>query len=140
MQTSTIKTAQQVRDIMTSLVETVSVHSSLAEVNALMVRKSIRHVPVIDGTALIGIISRTDIDRLSFSGLFGEEEGEESVFDLLALDQVMRHNPRSVKEDDDLQTVAAIFVNEEFHALPVVDNDNNIKGIITTTDMMRLFL
>lgn len=128
-------------DVMTHSVVFVDVSDSLSDVDSLMARKSIRHIPVTDAGKLVGIISKTDINRLSFSGLFTDDSDEEiSVFDLFSIEEVMRHNPRTVKQEEPIAQAIQILVNEEFHALPVVNSSNDLCGIITTTDLLKLML
>jgi CBS domain-containing protein len=61
---------------------------------------------------------------------------------MLTIPQVMSHKPRVVKESDTIKQVAEVLASEEFHALPVVkDNDESVlAGIVTTTDVIRYML
>lgn len=56
-------TGQTVGDIFTDEVETVSPETSVAEVADLMSTKKIHTLPVVEGTKLVGIISRIDLIR-----------------------------------------------------------------------------
>ena len=51
----------------------------------------------------------------------------------------MTSKPKTVSSDTIIRDLAEIFVKEEFHALPVVDN-GELKGIVTTTDVVKYFL
>lgn len=128
---------------MTRKVVTVQVEEKLEAVRNLMNQKKIRHLPVLYGTQLVGIVSRTDINRLTFGSLFeGQQDADEAMFQMLSLRQVMSHKPRIVHKSDSIRAVAEIFLKEEFHALPVVDDKNESKlvGIVTTTDIIRKLL
>lgn len=138
-----MKKNEIVETIMTREVLTVQVKDDLQAARDLIIKNKIRHVPVMQGKKLVGIISRTDINRLSFSTIFTEEgEGEEEVFDLLTIAQVMTHKPRVVNKSTSIREVAQILTEEEFHALPVVDEKDPSKlvGIVTTTDVIRYLL
>ena len=88
----------------------------------------------------MGIISRTDINRLTFGALFeGQEGADEAILDMLTISQVMTSKPKTVSSDSIIRDLAEIFVKEDFHALPVVDN-GELKGIVTTTDVVKYFL
>jgi CBS domain-containing protein len=92
------------------------------------------------GTHVSGIISATDINRLTFGSLFENQEGaDEAVLEMLSIPQVMTSKPRTVNSEDSIKDVAEIFSKEQFHALPVVDGDE-LKGIVTTTDVIRYML
>ena len=58
---------------------------------------------------------------------------------MLTISQVMTSKPKTVSSDTIIRDLAEIFVKEEFHALPVVDN-GELKGIVTTTDVMKYLL
>ncbi|MEK6781678.1 MAG: CBS domain-containing protein [Bacteroidota bacterium] len=138
-----MKRREQVSTILTKNVHTVQLDDSLVQVRDLMHHHGIRHVPVIQGKQLVGIISKTDINRLTFSSLFaGQEPADEAVFEMLNIGQVMSHKPRVVKISDSIHEVAEILAQEEFHALPVVDDqdENKLVGIVTTTDVIKYML
>ncbi len=128
---------------MTHEVMTVQVKDDLQAARDLIIKNKIRHVPVLQGKKLVGIISRTDINRLSFSTIFTDEgEGNDEVFEMLTIAQVMTHKPRVVTKTSTIREIAQILTEEEFHALPVVDTKDSAKlvGIVTTTDVIRYLL
>ncbi len=138
-----MKKREPVSHIMTENVRSVQINEDLKEVNAIINKHKIRHLPVMKGTELVGIISRTDLNRLTFSGLFeGQEDADEAVFEMLKLSQVMTHKPKVVKSTDSIKDVAEIFATSEFHALPVVNNSDasKLEGIVTTTDVIKYML
>lgn len=132
-----------VNTIMTRNIHVVQLEDKLTDARELIRKHAIRHVPVIYGKQLVGIISKTDLNRLTFSSLFaGQDEADEAVFDMLTIAQVMSHRPRVVKANETIKHVAEILSTEEFHALPVVDDKDETKlvGIVTTTDVIRYML
>jgi len=138
-----MKKKEPVSTIMTRHAYTVQLTDSLYQVRDLILKHEIRHVPVVDGDKLVGIISKTDMNRLSFSTLFaGEGQADDAVFEMLSIAQVMSQKPRVVKASDSIRTVAEILAKEEFHALPVVDEheESKLVGIVTTTDVIRYML
>lgn len=131
---------EPVSTIMTRSVITANVSDNLRQVNSLMKKNNVRHMPVVSGTKLVGIVSRTDIMRLSFGDMFDDHTSADgTVFDTLTLEQVMMNNPRTVDENTSIKEVAEIFSKEEFHALPVMNN-GDVTGIISTTDLMKYLL
>jgi len=132
-----------VSTIMTSHVLSVNIEDNLREVKELINKHKIRHVPVVKGKKLIGIISRTDINRLTFSNYFDEQEdADDAVFEMLTISQVMTHKPKVVKQTATIKEVAELFAKSEFHALPVVSEKDpaKLEGIVTTTDVIRYML
>lgn len=129
-----------VSTIMTRNLVTADINDSLKHVNTLLKENKIRHVPVVSGSKLVGIISKSDIMRLSFGDIFeGQDEVDETVFDLLKLEQVMVSNPSVITENETIQEVAEKFTKVEFHALPVV-KEGQIVGIVSTTDLVKYLL
>lgn len=126
--------------IMTRDPVTVDLHASLSEVKEMMARHGYRHFPVVSGGELVGIISQTDVMRLSFGNLFdGQEEIDGTMLDMLTTEQVMMSNPTSVPVDCTVGEVAHLLIRVDFHALPVVDG-RKIVGIVSTTDVIRYFM
>ncbi len=137
-----MKNQALVSDIMTREVLTVDAGSKLKVAEKLMKQKHIRHMPVVKGERLVGMISLNDLLRLSFVDAYGYEE-EESVdtalYQMLNVEQVMSGNPKIIQAGQSIAEVAKIFVREDYHALPVL-NDDALAGIVTTTDVIRYML
>ena len=135
-----MKKREPISHIMTSHVFTVKETDQLVDVLHIFRKNIIRHLPVMKGNVVSGIISSTDVNRLTFGSLFENQEGaDEAVLEMLSIPQVMTAKPRMVDPNDLIRDVAEIFANEEFHALPVVE-DGVLKGIVTTTDVIRYML
>ncbi len=135
-----MKRREPISHIMTKAVITVSQNDDLRKVIEKLKSNSIRHIPVVNGKEVVGIISRTDINRLTFGALFDGQEGvDEAILDMLTIPQVMTSKPKTLSSETIIKDLAATFVKEEFHALPVVDN-GELKGIVTTTDVIKYFL
>jgi acetoin utilization protein AcuB len=138
-----MKQREIVSSIMTKEVLTVQINDKLTDVLKTLQAKKIRHIPVMQGKQLVGIISKTDINRLTFSGLLAGQDGvDEAILEMLSLSQVMTHKPRVVQQTDTIKEVAGILSEEEFHALPVVDEKDPgvLVGMVTTTDVIRYLL
>lgn len=130
-----------VSEIMTIHPHTLDLNDSLDFARDKFEKLKVRHLPVVENENLIGILSLTDILRLSFGTKFGsaQYEADEAIFEMLSIDQVMKHKPRTVSPKNSLREVGEILSKEEFHALPVVDGDK-LVGIVTTTDVIRYLL
>jgi CBS domain-containing protein len=138
-----MKKNEPVSTIMTTHVHSVQLKDTLANAFNLVRKHHIRHIPVLEGKKLVGILSRNDLNRLAFSNVMSnEEDADEAVFEMLSIAQVMTNRPRVVKSSETIKTIAEIFVEGEFHALPVVaeQDDTKLVGIVTTTDVIRYML
>jgi CBS domain-containing protein len=135
-----MKKREPISHIMTKTVVTANEKDDLKKVVEKLKAHTIRHIPIVKGKEVVGIISRTDINRLTFGALFeGQENADEAILEMLTISQVMTSKPKTVSSDTIIRDLAKIFVKEEFHALPVVDN-GELKGIVTTTDVMKYLL
>ena len=135
-----MKKREPISHIMTKSVVTVNQNDDLRKVVEKLKSNSIRHIPVVNGKVVVGIISRTDVNRLTFGALFDGQEGvDEAILDMLSISQVMTSKPRTLPSDAIIKDLAEVFAKEDFHALPVVDN-GELKGIVTTTDVIKYFL
>ncbi|MNK78854.1 inosine 5'-monophosphate dehydrogenase [compost metagenome] len=135
-----MKKREPISHIMTKTVVTANEKDDLKTVVEKLKANAIRHIPIVKGKEVIGIISRTDINRLTFGALFeGQDNADEAILEMLTVPQVMTSKPKTVSPDTIIRDLAEIFVKEDFHALPVVDK-GELKGIVTTTDVVKYFL
>lgn len=135
-----MKKREPLSSIMTSDPVTVNINATLTEVRNLMAKHGFRHFPVVDGNELKGIVSQTDVMRLSFGNVFeNEKEIDSTMLDMLTLEDVMMSDPTSVPLNCTVGEVAHLLIRVDFHALPVVEGQK-LVGIVSTTDVIRYFL
>jgi CBS domain-containing membrane protein len=133
-----------VSDIMTREVLVLSEEDNLRQIAEGMDRLSLRHLPVVDGTRLVGLVSHRDVLRLAVSALVAEtpigrareQRLEENAF----IAKVMTRDPVTVAPDTPLAEAANILVRSKFGCLPVVDRDHNLVGIVTEHDFLKLLV
>jgi len=132
---------EPITTIMTQNVVTLKKSDGLEKAEKLFKKHHIRHIPVVSGKAIIGMLSYTDLLRISFADSAFEEEDyvESVVYNMFTIEQVMVKKIVSVKSSNTIKEVAEILAKSEFHALPVVDN-NILVGIVTTTDLINYLL
>ncbi len=114
---------------------------SLEHAEQLFKNHSIRHIPVVDGKNIIGILSYTDLLRISFADAIDEDEQDVDtiVYNMFTIEQVMAKKLVTVTTDTTVKEVAEILANKEFHALPVLQ-EGSLVGIVTTTDLIQFLL
>ncbi|MFC2450295.1 MAG: CBS domain-containing protein [Flavobacteriaceae bacterium] len=129
-----------VSQIMTKDVVKLTTKNTLFDAEKLFKEHNIRHLPVVSGNQLIGILSYSDLLRISFSELSdNEEKVDTTVYNAYTIEQVMAKNPVGVSPDQTVRDVTEILSKQSFHSLPVVEN-GELKGVITTTDLLKYFL
>lgn len=136
-----MKKRTQVSAIMTENVITINHTDSLERAEELFKKNNIRHIPVVSGDAIIGMLSYTDLLRISFADAIDENEDnvETVIYNMFTIEQVMAKNLTTVSSTTLIKEVAEILSKKEFHALPVVDN-TKLVGIVTTTDLINYLL
>lgn len=136
-----MKKIEEISTIMSTDIITLKRDDDLETAELLFKRHKIRHIPVVKGDVIIGILSYTDLLRISFADAVDESETEvESlVYNMFSIEQVMAKNVVTVSSSATIKDVASILAQKEFHALPVVD-DGRLVGIVTTTDLINYLL
>lgn len=136
-----MKKREPVSKIMTSHVITLNQTDDLETAEMLFKKNNIRHIPVVNGTKIIGMLSLTDLLRISFADAVDESEEhvDTIVYNMFTIEQVMAKKLVSVTSTTSIKDVAEILSKKEFHALPVID-DNKLVGIVTTTDLINYLL
>jgi len=136
-----MKKSKPISEIMTKKVITLSTKDNLETAEYLFKKNKIRHIPVVKNNKIIGMLSYTDLLRISFAdAVYDDEETIDTVvYNMFTIEQVMVKNITSVNSKATVKEVAEILTSKEFHALPVVDN-NKLVGIVTTTDLIKYML
>ena len=100
-----------------------------AEVRAIaerIVTKSVNHIIVVDASGkLTGIVTSWDITRAM-------AQGKKSLID------IMTHNVFTTKPDAPLETASKKMAQHNISALPVIDDQKRVLGIVTSEDVSRL--
>ena len=135
-----MKKRTPISTIMTKDVITLNSTDSLDTAEGLFKLNHIRHIPVVKGDAIIGMLSYTDLLRISFADAVDEEEEsvDTIVYNMFTIEQVMAKNLISVSSIATIKEVAEVLSKREFHAIPVVD-DNKLVGIVTHYRLDKLF-
>lgn len=130
-----------ISEIMSTNIIALNRDDDLETAEILFKRHKIRHIPVVNGDVIIGMLSYSDLLRISFADAVydTEEEVDTLVYNMFTIEQVMVKNVVTVPPTATIKEVAEILSKEEFHALPVVD-DGNLVGIVTTTDLINYLL
>lgn len=135
-----MKKRESVSNIMTESLVTVNLNDDLRKVKGIFAKGKFRHLPVMDGEKLVGMVSKNDIMRLSFGQVFDNQgDADEAVLDMLSIDQIMTHNITSIESDATVRDAAEIFVSSKFHSLPVM-SEGKVVGIVTSTDIIKYML
>ena len=129
-----------VRDFMTKDVTTLQETDSLLDARMVFVRSSFRHIPVLRGRQLVGIVTEHDIRQHSPSLLTGVAQEEYNrVLETTPVTRAMTKEPVTVLPDQAVFEAAQVLYSRHFGCLPVVEK-GELVGIVTTSDMLRLLV
>jgi CBS domain-containing membrane protein len=127
--------------IMTKEVIKLNSSDDLTKAEILFKQHKIRHIPVVNGKNIKGMLSYTDLLRISFVDAVDDdaEDVDTTVYDMFTIDQVMAKNLITISPETTIRETAEILSKNEFHALPVCDGET-LVGIVTTTDLLKYLL
>ncbi|NRD20831.1 CBS domain-containing protein [Winogradskyella eckloniae] len=127
--------------IMTKDIIALNRDDDLEKAELLFKRHKIRHIPIVKEEVVLGMLSYTDLLRISFADAVdeGETEVDSLVYNMFTIDQVMVKNVVTVSSNTSIKAVSQILAEKEFHALPVVDN-GILVGIVTSTDLIKYLI
>jgi CBS domain-containing protein len=135
-----MKNLVPVSSIMSTHLIKLNVTDELTKAEVLFKKNKIRHIPVVSGNKIVGMLSYTDLLRISFADAVEEDEViDVMVYNLFTIEQVMTKKLTTISPETSIKEAAEILSTKEFHALPVVENDL-LVGILTTTDVIKYLL
>lgn len=123
----------RVRDAMTREVATLGPQASAAEALALCRERTVRHLPVVDGGRLVGLVS--DRDLRDVSPPRGSADAENTL-GWVRLADIMTRDVETAHPLDTIEHAAHRIHTQRIGCLPVVA-DGELAGIVTSSDMMR---
>ena len=135
-----MKKDEPIFNLMTKELITLNLSDTLYTAEKRLKTNHIRHIPVVEGEALIGLVSLSDLKRISFIDAYNQEGTvDTAIYNMLSIKDLMIKKPITVSSDTTILEVSKLFANTEFHSLPVVD-EGKLVGIITTTDLLHYFI
>jgi CBS domain-containing protein len=129
---------EPIRKLMSTTVISIHHGEPVSQVRKLMVESRVHHLPVVSGDALKGVISWSDLLRISFGDAFGaDERAVDATLDhTFTLEQVMSSDPVTVTPQTTVHEAAEILCKGDFHCLPVVE-DHKLVGMVTSSDLLK---
>jgi CBS domain-containing protein len=124
--------------IMTSPAVVVTVDTCVPTASALMKERGIRHLPVVENGRLVGIVSRSDLREASISASANADTYEFNfLLSKLAVGRLMTRKVFTITPDALIVQAAELMTERKIAALPVVDPDGSVAGIVTESDLLR---
>jgi acetoin utilization protein AcuB len=123
------------RDLMSSPVHTLTSDSTASEAWAEMMRRNVHHLPItsVHGI-LVGIISDRDVLRhapeVTATGQLSRAAQQK-------LADIMTRRVVSAAPTTNVRDIARLMLDERIHAVPILDAQRRLAGILTTRDLLR---
>ncbi len=112
----------------------------VAYIRKLMMEKGASRVPIVDGKALVGMVSETDVaNALRSVKKHSPQRRQDNNVELLIAMDIMRADVVTAKPGMPLKDAAKIMVDRDIGALPVLDEHGHLVGLITRRDVIRAF-
>jgi acetoin utilization protein AcuB len=108
----------------------IQLSSDLATAVERMQQHEIRHLPVMDGEKLAGIVSERDLAIV--------ESLAPNDWESIAVAEAMTPEPYAVQEDTPVHEVARVMADNRYGCAVVIDAAGHLRGLFTTTDALRL--
>ena len=126
-------------EVMTEDPVTIPMMATIAEAVRMLQRLEVRHLPVVDENGdLVGMVSDRDLRGLEFPEVFGAEYMGKVQTTLEApISSIMTSDVVTVDVEDDVSEIVEKMLDLKIGAIPVVDNDDTLVGIVSYVDLLR---
>ncbi len=130
-----------VQDWMKKDVITIDAHASVIDAVHLLKEKGIRRLPVTKNGKLVGIVTDRDLKDFTPSKATTLDIYElRYLLSKADVEEAMTPDPITVPPDLPIENVAAIMHDKKISGLPVVNENGDLVGIITETDVFELLV
>ncbi len=130
-----------VKDWMSEYVITLDENTSIMKSIQVLKEHKIRRIPVTRENKLVGIITDRDIKEVTPSKQTTFEVHElYYLLSELKIKDIMTKDPLTVYPDDTVEYAAVLMLENKISGLPVINKEREVVGIITQTDIFKLFV
>ncbi len=130
-----------VGEVMSHEVVTLNEEDNLEMVAAGLERFRFHHLPVVDGRKLVGMVSQRDMLRATVAGMDTSavaRNREKRFLESTFVRDVMKTKLVTAHPDEPVTLAARRMLETRYGAMPVIDREGNLLGIITENDVVRL--
>lgn len=129
----------KVVDVMTTNPLVTTPTETVGQADQVMAENRIRQLPVVEGGAMLGIVTDRDIRSFLAQSSLLEPEERAKALETKVRD-IMTTDPLTLSPDDELQEAVELLIDEKIGGIPVVDAAEGLVGIVTYVDVLRCFL
>jgi CBS domain-containing protein len=129
-----VRANQPVNTVMTTAVFSVGPNDSIEELLNLVKSHSVHHVPVVEDSQVVGIVTSADLAK--FRHFLPQLHDSAQATSGWKVSRIMQSPAVTVSEHDTARRAAELMVTHAIHGIPVVNAAGHLIGIVTTTDVM----
>ena len=130
-----------IKNLMTTDVITIRPNDLMMVAKEIFEANTFHHIPVVDEEEqLVGILSRHDYNKMLttfsvFKNSKADVANRKFMMSMLVKD-VMTKQVAKLRPENPISVALGIFKENLFHALPIIDDENRVAGILTTFDLL----
>ncbi|TVL98749.1 MAG: CBS domain-containing protein [Candidatus Kuenenia stuttgartiensis] len=129
-----------VKEIMSKQLVTLNADSKLGFAEDIMYLGRIRHLPVVNGKEIVGILTQRDLYKASLTSIVTNWEENKTFLDSVKVAEVMTKDVITISPNTSIEDAAQIMIDKKVGCLPVVEDKNTLLGLITETDVLQYFV
>jgi CBS domain-containing protein len=131
---------EPVNRFMTAAVLSIDVRCAAGEILRLLAAYPVHHLPVVDNTKVVGMLSSADVAKFERFIPKHCKDKADYLNRTMTVATIMRRPAITVLPHQSLEYAARLMATHGIHGLPVTDSNDNLLGIITTTDIIHAAL
>jgi len=131
---------EPVAKIMTETVVVIDADRPVSEALECFQQYPIHHLPVVRNGKLVGMLSSADLIKLEFFAPKAAVERTRFLDERFRIEQIMRSPVTSRGPGASVEEVSELIIDSGVHAVPIVDESEQVIGLVSTTDIIRSLL
>lgn len=129
-----------VRDVMSAPVESLNANATCAEALAFLRSRGLRRAPLVDGKRLVGMLTERDLAAIATPTVADINAGRDKRAQNTPALSLATTELCTIVPNDHIERAAATMLRAKVGALPVVEANGELVGILTESDIFRLFV
>ena len=130
-----------ISEIMTEDVQAVHKEKKLGDVVDILLEYSVHHVPVLDEGRLVGLVSSTDIMEYTMGALSKlTQKSDGSGLKQTKCEDIMQSELVTLSINSSVYQAAEILSRGDIHSIPIINDQQNLLGIVTSTDLINFLM
>ncbi|WP_223786778.1 CBS domain-containing protein [Marinicella meishanensis] len=122
---------------MSTDIQTVQQGQNLSDVYQIMSQAGVHHVPILNAKQLVGMVSFTDMMQLNFNLQGFDQSGFAEMIDQqYKITDIMSQDLTTLQDKQSIRDAVHLLADGGFHSLPVVDDQQQLIGMVTSTDLI----